>query len=78
MPAAPPPTYNSKGMLQVDWHVVAAYHAAKDVLSLSWSKPGDLWVKAQVGALAYPVEDLQDLVEGTVTQVNLLGAPRLW
>ena len=78
MPDAPRPAFNSHGNIQHDWLVVVSYRAERDCYTLSWTRDGDRYHKTQQGAVAYPGEDLHDLVEGLVTQLNVLGAPRLF
>ena len=78
MPDAPKPTYNRHGALQTDWLVVVSYRAERDCYTLSWTKDGDRWHATKQGAIAYPVEDLADLLEGVHTQVQNLASPRLF
>ena len=78
MPDAPKPTYNRHGALQTDWLVVVSYRAERDCYTLSWTKDGDAWHRTQQGALAYPVDDLPDLLEGVESRVQVLAGPRLF
>jgi len=78
VPDAPAPTYNSQGSEQHPWTIWVRYDNVSDTLMLSWHRDGDVYRRAETGTITYPVGGLQDLVEGTITMVNLLGTPRLW
>lgn len=77
-PDAPAPVYNSNGRPMGDWLLVVRYNSTRDVLSLSWTREKTPWSKQSQGAIAYPPEDLPDLIEGVTTQLNVLGQPRLF
>lgn len=78
MPDAPKPVYNSNGTEQHEWLMVVAYRPARDCYTLSWTRDGDLHQRTLTGAVAYPVQELEDLITGTVNQIRVLGAPRLF
>lgn len=78
MPDAPAPRFTPDGTPLKEWRVIAQYTPTKGVVHLSWTKEGSLWRRAQVGAIAYPESDLQDLIEGFSTQVQVLHHPSLF
>lgn len=77
-PDAPPPTYNDNGRLMHEWLVVVRYDCIRDVITVSWTKDGDLYHRRQQGAVAYPSSNLTEALEAIGTQVSNLHAPRLF
>lgn len=78
MPDAPDPTYNRNGTLMTDWLVVVRYDAPRDVLTLSWTRDGDLYRPTSQGAIAHPQDAVQALLEDTTSTIRRLHAPRLF
>lgn len=78
MPDAPPPRYNDQGRPLGDWIVVVRYDSLRDAMTLSWTRDATQWAKRWQGAVAYPSDELEDLMEGLRTQVQVLAAPRLF
>lgn len=77
MPDAPTPTYDTDGNLALGWLLVVRYDPPTNVVTLSWSKDGDLYRSSKHGAVAYQAHEVEDITEAARATVVMLTSPSL-
>lgn len=77
-PDAPAPTYDEEGNRQLEWLVVTRYDPARGVVTISWSKDGDLFRQSKRGAVACEADDAPAIFDAMERTVRMLADPTLF
>lgn len=63
MPDAPPPTWDAAGNIEREWLIVTRFDAARDVITISYTKDGNALHAHKQGAIAHPSSAQADVLE---------------
>lgn len=78
MANAPAPTYDEHGNIDLEWLLVVRYDPSRRCITLSWTKDGDLFRRSKRGAMAYPVDEAGDVLDGITSTMAMLANPTLF
>lgn len=78
MPDAPTPHYDRQGNLDLEWLMVVRYDPARQCVTVSWTKDGDLFRSSKRGAVAHPITDMQEITDAMIATTAMLANPALF
>jgi len=71
------PTWEEDGNQALGWLLVARYHPPEGVVTISWTKDGDLFRQTKQGAIAFPRDAFPDQSAALVDTLRMLTNPSL-